>query len=71
MSYRRVALERKREWLEKNTASYEVHSLSMLRRVAGILGAEVHVEIRPAGQTQQTAAVAEKKTLYGTIARKK
>ena len=53
------------------SASYEGHSLSMLRRVAGILGAEVHVEIRPVGQTQQTAAVAEKKTPYGTITRKK
>ena len=44
--------------------SYEGHSLSMLRRVAGVLGATVQVKIqrkRPNGQP----AVAEDKAKYG------
>ena len=44
--------------------SYEGHSLSMLRRVAEVLGASVQVQIkRPSAETQ--AAVSEKKASYG------
>jgi len=44
--------------------SYEGHSLSMLRRVADVLGATVHVEIK--GEMQQpSAVVAEAKDVYG------
>ena len=43
--------------------SYEGHSLSMLRRVADVLGATVHVEIK--GKKQQTPpVVAETKAIY-------
>jgi transcriptional regulator with XRE-family HTH domain len=43
--------------------SYEGHSLSMLRRIADVLGATVHVEIQ--GRTQQTlAVVAEARAIY-------
>jgi transcriptional regulator with XRE-family HTH domain len=43
--------------------SYEGHSLSMLRRVANVLGAAVHVEIK--GKKQQTLpGVAEAKAIY-------
>ena len=43
--------------------SYEGHSLSMLRRVADVLGASVHVEIQ--GKKQQTPpVVAEARTIY-------
>jgi transcriptional regulator with XRE-family HTH domain len=43
--------------------SYEGHSLSMLRRVADVLAASVHVEIR--GKKQQPPpVVAEAKTIY-------
>ena len=43
--------------------SYEGHSLSMLRRVAEVLGATVHVEIQ--GQKHQTPPiVAEAKSVY-------
>ncbi len=43
--------------------SYEGHSLSMLRRVADVLGATVHVEIQ--GQKQQTLpVVAEARVIY-------
>jgi transcriptional regulator with XRE-family HTH domain len=43
--------------------SYEGHSLSMLRRVADVLGATVHVEIQ--GQKQKTLpAVAEARAIY-------
>ena len=43
--------------------SYEGHSLSMLRRVANVLGATVHVEIQ--GKKQQTPpVVAEAKAIY-------
>lgn len=44
--------------------SYEGHSLSMLRRVAEVLGAKVYVKIqrnKPIGKS----AVAESKTRYG------
>jgi transcriptional regulator with XRE-family HTH domain len=45
--------------------SYEGHSLSMLRRVAKVLGASVHVEIR--GKKQQPPSiVAEAKAVYRT-----
>jgi transcriptional regulator with XRE-family HTH domain len=45
--------------------SYEGHSLSMLRRVAEVLSASVHVEIR--GKKQQSpAVVAEAKAIYRT-----
>jgi transcriptional regulator with XRE-family HTH domain len=43
--------------------SYEGHSLSMLRRVAEVLGATVHVEIKQ--RNHRTAAVvAEPRTIY-------
>jgi len=43
--------------------SYEGHSLSMLRRVADVLGATVHVEIQ--GKKQQTPpVVAEARAIY-------
>ncbi|OQY09768.1 MAG: hypothetical protein B6I30_09355 [Desulfobacteraceae bacterium 4572_187] len=44
--------------------SYQGHSLSMLRRVAEILGAKIHVEIRPEKRSRQPA-VAEKEVTYG------
>jgi len=44
--------------------SYEGHSLSMLRRVAEVLGANVHVEIERKGRQRQ-AVVAERKSRYG------
>lgn len=53
------------------SASYKGHSLSMLHRVASVLGGEVHVEIRPVDHTRQTAAVAEKQMPFDTIVRKK
>jgi len=43
--------------------SYEGHSLSMLRRVAEVLGASVHVEIRQRNH-RTTPVVAEPKTIY-------
>ena len=44
--------------------SYKGHSLSMLRRVADVLGATVHVDIR--GKKQQAPpVVADAKTIYG------
>jgi transcriptional regulator with XRE-family HTH domain len=43
--------------------SYEGHSLSMLRRVADVLGATVHVEIERKGRQRQ-AVVAESKSYY-------
>jgi transcriptional regulator with XRE-family HTH domain len=49
--------------------SYEGHSLSMLRRVAGVLGATVHVEIQPA-KIERLPVVAENKAVYGTKRRK-
>ena len=44
---------------------YEGHSLSMLRRVAEVLGATVHVEIQRSKRAKQMA-VAEPKSRYGT-----
>ena len=44
--------------------SYEGHSLSMLRRVADVLGAQIHVEIQPKKTTKQPI-VAETKARYG------
>jgi transcriptional regulator with XRE-family HTH domain len=44
--------------------SYEGHSLSMLRRVAEVLGAKVSVQIQR-GKPSRKAAVAESKTRYG------
>jgi transcriptional regulator with XRE-family HTH domain len=44
--------------------SYEGHSLSMLRRVADVLAASVHVEIR--GKKQRPPVVAEAKAVYRT-----
>ena len=44
--------------------SYEGHSLSMLRRVAEVLGATVYVEIQRKKHPKQ-AAVAEGKARYG------
>lgn len=43
--------------------SYEGHSLSMLRRIAGVLGATVHVDIQKMGDTRDSA-VAEPATEY-------
>jgi transcriptional regulator with XRE-family HTH domain len=44
--------------------SYEGHSLSMLRRVAEVLGATVHVEIKDKKQ-QTPLVVGEVKAIYG------
>ena len=44
--------------------SYEGHSLSMLRRVAQVLGATVHVDIQRRNHSKQSA-VAENKATYG------
>ena len=44
--------------------SYEGHSLSMLRRVAEVLGASLHIEIQRKKHPKQ-AAVAEGKEKYG------
>lgn len=44
--------------------SYEGHSLSMLRRVAAVLGASVEVQIKRPTAARQ-AAVGEKKARYG------
>jgi transcriptional regulator with XRE-family HTH domain len=49
--------------------SYEGHSLSMLRRVAEVLGATVHVEIQPQ-KTGRLPIVAESKAVYRTKRRK-
>jgi len=43
--------------------SYEGHSLSMLRRVAEVLGATLHVEIQ-SKRNQSTQIVAEPKSIY-------
>jgi len=45
--------------------SYEGHSLSMLRRVAGVLGATVHVEIQGKKDHKQIA-MAESKLSYSS-----
>lgn len=44
--------------------SYEGHSLSMLRRVAGVLGATVQVELKT-GRTPKSFSVAKTKARYG------
>ena len=44
--------------------SYEGHSLSMLRRVAEVLGASVQVEIQPR-KSGRLPVVAEGKSVYG------
>jgi len=44
--------------------SYEGHSLSMLRRVAGVLGATVEVELKT-GRTTKSLSVAETRARYG------
>jgi len=46
------------------STSYEGHSLSMLRRVAEVLGARVHIDIQLLKRPKQ-AAVAEDKATYG------
>lgn len=46
------------------STSYEGHSLSMLRRVAEVLGAKVHIDIQLSERPKQTT-VAENKTAYG------
>jgi transcriptional regulator with XRE-family HTH domain len=43
--------------------SYEGHSLSMLRRVADVLGANIHVEIQPK-KPRKLPIVAESKSMY-------
>jgi transcriptional regulator with XRE-family HTH domain len=45
--------------------SYEGHSLSMLRRVAGFLGATVHVELKRE-KHQRRLSVAEQRSAYRT-----
>ncbi len=45
--------------------SYEGHSLSMLRRIAEVLGATVHVDIQRRNHSRQRS-VAEKPPTYGT-----
>jgi transcriptional regulator with XRE-family HTH domain len=45
--------------------SYEGHSLSMLRRVAGFFGATVHVELKK-DRGQGTLSVAEPRSCYRT-----
>jgi DNA-binding XRE family transcriptional regulator len=49
--------------------SYEGHSLSMLRRVAEVLGASVHVEIQPQ-KPRKAPMVAEARSVY-RVKRKK
>ena len=49
--------------------SYEGHSLSMLRRVAEVLGASIHVEIQPK-QSRKLPIVAESKSIYKVKRRK-
>ena len=44
--------------------SYEGHSLSMLRRVADVLGATVHVEIKQENRAA-LPVLAEPRTIYG------
>ena len=46
------------------STSYEGHSLSMLRRVAEVLGATVHIDIQLPKRSKQ-ATVAEDKATYG------
>jgi transcriptional regulator with XRE-family HTH domain len=43
---------------------YEGHSISMLRRVAEVLGARVHIELQSA-RKQKSVHVAEKQAHYG------
>jgi transcriptional regulator with XRE-family HTH domain len=43
---------------------YEGHSLSMLRRVAVVLGARVHIELQ-SGRKPKSVHVAEKQARYG------
>jgi transcriptional regulator with XRE-family HTH domain len=45
--------------------SYEGHSLSMLRRMAEVLGATIHVEIQPK-KRQRSSVIAEDKGTYRT-----
>ncbi len=49
------------------STSYEGHSLSMLRRVAEVLGATVHIDIQLPERPKQ-ATVAEDKATYGNDA---
>ena len=49
--------------------SYEGHSLSMLRRVAEVLGATIHVEIQPK-KSRKLPIVAEGKSIYRVKRRK-
>ena len=49
--------------------SYEGHSLNMLRRVAGVLGATVRVEIEPQ-KIRKLTMVAESKAIYRVKRRK-
>ncbi len=50
--------------------SYEGHSLSMLRKVAGVLGASVQVKILN-NRAPKSSAVAEKQASYGRKAKGK
>jgi transcriptional regulator with XRE-family HTH domain len=49
--------------------SYEGHSLSMLRRVAEVLGATLYVEIQP-NRHRKHPVVAESKAIYGVKKKK-
>ena len=50
--------------------AYEGHSLSMLRRVADILDAKVHLEIIPGKEKSIYTAIAEDTAQYGRRRRK-
>lgn len=49
--------------------SYEGHSLSMLRRVAEVLGARIDIEIQPK-KTGKQPMVAERKAIYKVTRRR-
>ena len=49
--------------------SYEGHSLSMLRKVAGVLGASVQVKIHHE-KSPKSSVVAEKQSAYGRKSKK-
>ena len=49
--------------------AYEGHSLSMLRRVAEVLGATLYVEIQP-NRHRKLSVIAEPKAIYGVKKKK-
>lgn len=73
-SLRKASCLTQKEWAKRvgtsqqqisrlESPSYEGHSLSMLRRVAGVLGATVHVEIQPK-KYRKLPVVAESGAIY-------